>query len=200
MKTFDLKGSKRENIGSKFAKEIRKAGNVPAVVYGNGTENINFVVSAKELKGAIITPEVYIVNLNIDGKVIPSVIKDVDFHPVTDEVVHIDFYAIKEDKELIVKLPIEVVGHAPGVKAGGKLIISSRKLKSKGLPANLPDRVVVSVETLELDKAIKVGDLKFDNFEIVDPKDMLVCRVKTTRAAQAAARAAEDDGKKKKKK
>ncbi|MCQ2973771.1 MAG: 50S ribosomal protein L25 [Bacteroidales bacterium] len=197
MKTFELKGTKRENIGTKYAKEIRKEGLVPCIVYGNG-ENINFTVSKKDVNGAIFTPNVYIVNLEIDGKVIPTVIKEMQFHPVTDEVMHIDFYAYKEDQEITVKLPVTFEGHAPGVKAGGKLQTAVRKLKVTGKASNLPEQIVVSIAELELEQSIKVGDLKFDNYSISDPKDMLLCRILATRATQAAA-ATEESGKKKKK-
>ena len=197
MKTFDLKGTVRENSGTKFAKIIRKEGNVPCVVYGN-CEHIDFVVSAKEVNNAVFTPEVYLVNLDINGKIIPAIIKDLQFHPVTDEILHIDFYAVADDKPVTVKLPVIIEGHAPGVKAGGKLVLSSRKLQVSGKVADLPASVKVDISGLELEKAIKVGDLQFENIKLVDPQDMLICRVKTTRAAAAAAAAEAAPAKKKK--
>lgn len=196
MKTFDLNCAKRENAGTKFAKLIRQEGNVPCVVYGN-CEHIDFTVTQKEVSGAVFTPEVYLVNLNIDGKIIPSIIKDLQFHPVTDEILHIDFYAVAEDKPVKVKLPVEIEGHAPGVKAGGKLVISSRKLTAFGTVSTIPDSIKVDISNLELEKSIKVGDLSFENFKIADPKDMLVCRVKATRATAASETAAASDKKKK---
>lgn len=183
MRTFDLNGTKRENIGSKYAKQLRKEGQVPCIVYGNGKQ-INFTVSQKELKGAVVTPHVYVVNLNIDGETIKTVIKDLQFHPVTDEVMHADFYAFGEEQAITVKLPIELVGQAPGVKAGGKLKISSRKLAVNGKVADLPETVKVDISALEIEQAVKVCELKFDNYKIMDPQEALVVRVMPTRASK----------------
>lgn len=194
MLTFDLNGTKRENIGTKFAKDIRKAGQVPCIVYGNG-KSINFTVSAKELKGAVVTPNVYIINLNIDGEAIKAIIKDLQFHPVTDEVMHADFYAFADDQEITVKLPYELVGMAPGVKAGGKMKIAARKAKVKGLYTNLPETVKVDISSLEIEQRISVCDVQVENCKIVDPQDALICRVVATRQSKQEAK---DDGKKKK--
>lgn len=193
MLTFDLKGAKRENIGTKYAKVMRKEGLVPCIVYGNG-KSINFTVSAKELKGAVVTPNVYIINLNIDGEAIKAIIKDLQFHPVTEEVMHADFYAFADDQEITVKLPYEFVGMAPGVKAGGKMKIAARKAKVKGLCANLPETVKVDISSLEVDQRISVCDIKIDNCEIVDPQDALICRVVATRQTKSDTK---DEGKKK---
>jgi len=186
MRTFDLKGTKREQIGSKYAKQLRKEGQVPCIVYGNNTQ-INFSVDQKELKGAVVTPHVYIVNLNIDNQVIPTVIKDLQFHPVTEEVLHADFYAFAPDQAISVKLPLNFVGLAPGVKVGGKLKQSARKVTVKGKAADLPEKINVDISSLELEQSIKVGDLKFDNIQITDPQDALICRILATRATAAAA-------------
>ncbi|MBR4441601.1 MAG: 50S ribosomal protein L25 [Bacteroidales bacterium] len=197
MKVFEIKGTKRENLGTKYAKLIRKEGLVPCIAYGKG-ENINFTVSKKAINAAIFTPEVYVVKIDIDGKVINTVIKELQFHPVSDEVMHIDFYSYSDDQEITVKLPVVFEGHAPGVKAGGKLKTCVRLLKVTGKVANLPEKIVVSIAELELEQQIKVHDLKFDNYRISDPQDMLLCRIMATRATQQAA-AADDGGKKKKK-
>ncbi|MBP5369156.1 MAG: 50S ribosomal protein L25 [Bacteroidales bacterium] len=196
MKVFEIKGTKRDNLGTKFAKMTRKEGLVPCVAYCCG-KHIDFTVSQKEINGAIFTPEVYIVKINLDGEILNTVIKDMQFHPVTDEVMHIDFYIFNDDQEITVKLPVVFEGHAPGVKAGGKLKTAARKLKVTGKVANLPERIVVSIAELELEQQIKVHDLSFDNYRISDPQDMLLCRIAATRATQQAA--ATDDGKKKKK-
>ncbi|MBO4244373.1 MAG: 50S ribosomal protein L25 [Bacteroidales bacterium] len=196
MKVFEIKGTKRENIGTKFAKDIRKEGLVPCVAYC-ADKHIDFTVSKKEINGAIFTPEVFIIKIEIDGTVYNTVIKDMQFHPVTDEVMHIDFYIFNDEQEITVKLPVVFEGHAPGVKAGGKLKTAARKLKVTGKAANLPERIIVSIAELELEQQIKVHDLHFDNYRISDPQDMLLCRIVATRATQQAAAA--DDGKKKKK-
>lgn len=194
MLTFDLNGTKRENIGTKYAKVMRKEGLVPCIVYGNG-KNINFTVSAKELSGAVVTPNVYIINLNIEGEVIKAIIKDLQFHPVTDEVMHADFYAFADDQEITVKLPLELVGMAPGVKAGGKMKIAARKAKVKGLYSNLPETVKVDISSLEIEQRISVADISVENCKIVDPQDALICRVIATRQSKQEKK---DDGKKKK--
>lgn len=194
MLTFDLNGTKRENIGTKYAKVMRKEGLVPCIVYGNG-KSINFTVSAKELKGAVVTPNVYIINLNIEGEVIKAIIKDLQFHPVTDEVMHADFYAFADDQEIIVKLPYELVGMAPGVKAGGKMKIAARKAKVKGVYTNLPETVKVDISSLEIEQRISVADVKVENCKIVDPQDALICRVVATRQSKQEKK---DEGKKKK--
>ena len=181
MKVFEVKGTKRENIGTKFAKQTRKEGLVPCVAYC-ADKHIDFTVAQKDINGAIFTPEVFVVKIDLDGEILNTVIKDMQFHPVTDEVMHMDFYIYNDDQEITVKLPVVFEGHAPGVKAG---------------VANLPERIVVSIAELELEQQIKVHDLKFDNYHISDPQDMLLCRIAATRATQQAAAA--DDGKKKKK-
>ncbi|MBO4371816.1 MAG: 50S ribosomal protein L25 [Bacteroidales bacterium] len=196
MKVFEVKGTKRENIGTKFAKQIRKEGLVPCVAYC-ADKHIDFTVAQKDINGAIFTPEVFTIKIDLDGEILNAVIKDMQFHPVTDEVMHIDFYIYNDEQEITVKLPVVFEGHAPGVKAGGKLKTAVRKLKVTGKVANLPERIVVSIAELELEQQIKVHDLKFDNYHISDPQDMLLCRIAATRATQQAAAA--DDGKKKKK-
>ena len=195
MKTFELNGTKREELGTKFAKIARKEGKVPCIVYGNGKQ-INFTVSQKDINGAVFTPNVYIVNLNIDGEVIKTFIKDLQFHPVTDEVMHADFYAFADDQEIVVKLPYEFVGSSVGVKAGGKMKYAARKAKVKGLYTNLPETVKVDVSDLDVEQSIKVSDIKVENCHIVDPQDALVCRVIATRASKSDA--SKDDDKKKK--
>lgn len=195
MKTFELNGTKRDILGTKFAKIARKEGKVPCVVYGNGKQ-INFTVSQKDLNGAVFTPNVYIVNLNIDGEVIKTFIKELQFHPVTDEVMHADFYAFADDQEIVVKLPYEFVGSSIGVKAGGKMKYAARKAKVKGVYTNLPETVKVDVSDLDVEQSIKVSDVKIENCHIVDPQDALICRVVATRASKSDA--SKDDDKKKK--
>lgn len=195
MKTFELNGTKRDILGTKFAKIARKEGKVPCVVYGNGKQ-INFTVSQKDIDGAVFTPNVYIVNLNIDGEVIKTFIKELQFHPVTDEVMHADFYAFADDQEIVVKLPYEFVGSSIGVKAGGKMKYAARKAKVKGVYTNLPETVKVDVSDLDVEQSIKVSDVKIENCHIVDPQDALICRVVATRASKSDA--SKDDDKKKK--
>ncbi|MCT4639825.1 MAG: 50S ribosomal protein L25/general stress protein Ctc [Bacteroidales bacterium] len=186
MKTYEITGVKRENIGKKDAKALRKEERVPCVLYG-GKENLHFSTSAKELKNAIYTPNVYIMNLDIDGKKIVAVIQDIQFHPVSDEVTHIDFLEVKEGENVKVEVPVKLEGFAKGVQKGGKLHLAMRRLKVSGLVDNLPDELTVNVDDLDLGKSIKIGELDFENLEILHAKNAVVATVRLTRAARAAA-------------
>ncbi len=186
MKTYEITGVKRESIGKKDAKALRKAERVPCVLYG-GKENVHFSTSAKELKGAIYTPDVYIMNLDIDGKKIVAVIQDIQFHPVSDEVTHIDFLEVKDGEKVKVEVPVKLEGFAKGVQKGGKLHLAMRRLKVSGLVDNLPDDLTIKVDDLDLGKSIKIGELDFENLEILHAKNAVVATVRLTRAARAAA-------------
>ncbi|MDR3272227.1 MAG: 50S ribosomal protein L25/general stress protein Ctc [Flavobacteriaceae bacterium] len=186
MKTFQLEGSKREGTGKKAAKAYRKESLVPCVLYG-GEEVIHFTVSKEATRKLIYTPEIYIVNLSVDGKKYDAILKDSQYHPVTDELLHADFLQIFEDKPVTIEIPIVLEGLAEGVKAGGKLSLEMRKLKVKGLYKNFPEKLTVNVETLGLGKTVQVGKLAFDNLEILNAKDGVVAAVKLTRAARGLA-------------
>jgi large subunit ribosomal protein L25 len=186
MKTFQLEGSKREGTGKKAAKAYRKESLVPCVLYG-GEEVIHFTVPKEATRKLIYTPEIFIVNLSIDGKKYNAILKDSQYHPVTDELLHADFLQIFEDKPVIIEIPIVLEGLAEGVKAGGKLSLEMRKLKVKGLYKNFPEKLTVNVETLGLGKTVQVGKLAFDNLEILNAKDGVVAAVKLTRAARGLA-------------
>lgn len=141
----------------------------------------------------LYTPHVYIVNLNLNGKVVKAILKDLQTDFVTDTPIHVDFYQITEDKPIVMAIPVKLLGHAEGVKAGGKLNQMMRKLKAKAIYTNLPDTIDIDISNLGLGKAIKVEGLKYDNFEIVTPKEVVVCNVRATRASAAAA-ATEGEG------
>jgi len=215
MKTFKLEGTPRENIGKKASKTLRKQGLIPAVLYGqepvglpykgalNAGEKIveignnkgiivtDFTVSADGVRKLIYTPEIYIVDINIEGsKSVKAMLKDSQYHPVSDSLLHIDFLEVFDNKPIVMEVPVTLEGHAAGVKGGGKLNQSMRKLKVKGLAGNIPEILTINVEHLELGKVIKVGELSFDNIELVNPKDSVVCIVKMTRASQSAASSA----------
>jgi ribosomal protein L25, Ctc-form len=215
MKTFKLEGTPRENIGKKASKTLRKQGLIPAVLYGqepvelpykgalNAGEKIveignnkgvivtDFTVSADGVRKLIYTPEIYIVDINIEGsKSVKAMLKDSQYHPVSDSLLHIDFLEVFDNKPIVMEVPVALEGHAAGVKGGGKLNQSMRKLKVKGLAGNIPELLTINVEHLELGKVIKVGELSFDNIELVNPKDSVVCIVKMTRASQSAASSA----------
>lgn len=186
MDIFELKGTVRKNLGKKASREERKEERVPCVLYGDG-ENVHFSVLEKEVNKLLYTPNVYIVKLDLDGKTEDAILKDSQFHPVTDRVLHLDFYRIFEDKKVEMQIPVSLKGFAEGVRAGGKLNLLTRKLRVYALPVDLPKKLEVDVTNLGLGKAIKVKDLQFENVEILNPQNMLVAQVKLTRAARAAA-------------
>ncbi len=196
MQTFDIKGTARVAGGKKAAKQLRREGLVPCVVYG-GENNITFTVPAGDFRGLVYTPNVYIVNLSIDGNAMQAVLKDIQFHPISGDILHVDFLQIFDDKPVTVAVPLKIVGHSEGVKAGGKLIIEMRKLNIKGLPADLKDILEVDVTNLNIGQVIKVGDLHFENVELLNAKSAVVAAVKATRAAIAAAAAEATAAKKK---
>lgn len=189
MQTFDLKGTKREAGGKKAAKALRSTGNVPCIVYG-GDKEITFSVAEGDFRNLIYTPNVYIVNLNIDGEVKTAILKDIQFHPVSEKILHVDFLEIFENKATTIAIPVKLIGNSEGVKAGGKLQLEMRKLNVKGLPANLPDNLEIDITNLGLGKTIQVGELSYENLEILNAKNAVVVAVKLTRAARAAAEAA----------
>jgi len=186
MKTFELKGTVRTDLGKKATKADRVAENVPCVLYGV-EENVHFTTTISDIRKLIYTPEVYVVNLNIDGKKTKSIMKALQFHPVSDIVLHIDFLQISEDKPVIVELPVKLEGLAEGVKAGGKLSLEVRKLKVKGLYTKLPENIVIDVTALGLGKSIQVGKVVVKDMEILNNKNAVVAQVKLTRAARGAA-------------
>lgn len=185
MQVFELKGEKRNDLGKKATKAVRVDAKVPCVLYGGG-ENVHFSVVEKDLSKLLYTPVVYTIKLDINGTSYNAIMREIQFHPVTDRVLHIDFFQISADKPVIMEIPVKLRGFAEGVQAGGKLVQVIRKLKVKSLPANLPGELDVDVTSLGLGKSIKVKELSFDNFEIVNAKEVVVAQVKMTRAAKAA--------------
>ncbi len=196
MKQISINGTARTELGKKAAKAIRNSGNVPCVLYGekkdaNGQpEAIHFSVSEKEINKLIYTPHIYLVDINIDGEDHKGILKEVQFHPVKDNVLHIDFLEVHAEKPIVMGVPIAPQGLAEGVRAGGRLITMVRKLNVKALYSAIPEKLNIDVTALQLGKSIKVGDLHFENLELVTPKEVIVCTVKMTRAAMGAAAAA----------
>ncbi len=189
MQTIKLNAAKRETFGKKESKIARKAGLVPCAIYGNG-ETLHFSIPESELKQIIYTPNSYIIEFDIDGHTEHGVMREVQYHPVKDNVLHIDFYRVVPGKPVAIDIPVKLTGVSEGVKMGGKLILSKRKLRVSGAAEFLPDELVVDVTTLELGKSIFVGDLKYDHLTILTPATTAVCAVKMTRAARGAAAAA----------
>lgn len=196
MKSIEIKGSLRTETGKKATRELRNNDIVPCVLYGvQKDENGNpvathFTVTTDGLRNLVYTPHIYVVDLNIDGKIVNAIMKDIQFHPVTDKILHVDFYQIDEAKPIVMEVPVQLEGLAEGVKAGGKLALQIRKLKVKALYNVIPERLVVNVTNLGLGKTIKVGELSYEGLELLNAKEAVVCAVKLTRAARGAQAAA----------
>ena len=188
MKTIQINAVNRGDFGKKATKAVRREGLIPCVLYGGG-ENVAFAIDVKSVKPLIYTPASYIVELNIDGKVEKAVMREVQWHPVREELLHVEFFRIADGKPVSVAVPVRLTGNAEGVKVGGKLVLSARKVTVSALAENLPDEIVVDVTTLGLGKTIFVGDLNMENLKFVTPATTAVCAVRMTRAARGAAAA-----------
>jgi len=185
MKTFELKGTARPEIGKKATKSIRTSESIPCVIYG-GKEVTHFQVEVANVRKLIYSPEIFVVALDIEGKKINAILKEIQFHPVKDVILHIDFLEIFEDKPITMEVPVRLTGLAEGVKQGGKLSQEMRKLKVKALYKNIPERLEIAVDHLGLGKTIQVGALSFDNLTILNNVINVVAAVKLTRAARGA--------------
>lgn len=193
MKKAQLSGSLRANVGKKDSKAVRNAGLVPCVLYGLG-EQTHFSVRSVDVEKLIFSPDVYQVELDIDGKKAVAIIKDLQMHPVKDKPMHIDFLELKDDKPVIVKLPIRTTGSAIGVMNGGKLRQPYRSLKVKGLPGDLPEEILVDVTKLRIGQSIRVANLPAEKVEYLDPANAVVLAVKMARGAVADAEEDEEEG------
>ncbi len=183
MKTIDIKVHKRDKVGKSATRKLRREGYVPCVIYG-GEEVIHCYTTEKELKDIIYTPEVFLINIDIDGqKKLQAIKKEAQFHPVSDRVLHVDFLEVTEDKPVKVHMPVKLVGFAKGVQAGGQLYQLMRYIKVKGLVKDIPEHLEVDITDLGLGKSLKIADLKFENLEILEPESAVVALVKLTRAA-----------------
>ena len=182
MKTIEIKGSFRNEVGKKSTREIRKTGNVPCIIYGK-ENNINFSTQESSFKNLVYTHEAHLVNLDIEGKTFKAVLHDIQFHPVTDKILHADFVQVFDNKPIIMDIPVVLTGDSVGVKAGGKLSIKKRTLKIKALAADLPDHLEVDVTDLKIHNSVKVGDLAFEKIELLDPKISTIVTVSTSRVA-----------------
>ncbi len=186
MKTFELTGTLRSEFGKKAAKALRAEKLVPCNLYGVGSENTTFTVAAADVRQMIYTPDTLIILLTIGDKKATAVVKELQFHPLSGDVLHIDFLEVTENKPVTVEIPIQLTGHAEGVKAGGKLSQAMRKMKVNGIYTQFPDRVVVDVTALGLGKKIAVGDVHIEGLTMMNPKDACVAEVKATRQSAKA--------------
>ena len=214
MKTFHLEGTPSTGLGKKEAKSLRKENMIPAVL--NGGELVDypyagqlqegekvvaigggkalivtdFKVSSDSVRKLVYTSDIFAVELKIGKKDVMAVLKDIQFHPVTGNILHMDFLEISKEKPIVMAVPVKLVGHAEGVKAGGKLVLKMRRIKVKAKYTDIPELLNINVDSLGLGKSISVGSLSFENLELISPKDALVCSVLMTRGAIAAAAAA----------
>ena len=196
MKSITIKGSQRESVGKAASKALRNAGQVPCVLYG-GDSALHFSAPEMAFKGLVYTPNVYTATIELGGKKYTAILQDIQFDPVTDKIIHIDFYQLKKDKEITIEVPIQIEGTSPGVIAGGVLRIVNRKLKIKALPDKLPDFIPVNISELEMGNRLYVTKLDQSNYKIMHPDNTVVCQVRVSRAAMKAAQEAAKAEKKK---
>ena len=183
MKSITINGSKRESVGKVATKALRNAGRVPCVLYGGG-EPLHFSAQELDFSKLVYTPNAHTVVINLEGENIAAILQDIQFHPLTDKIIHIDFYRLFDDKEVSMNIPVKVEGAAPGVlNSGGVLVLNKRKLRVKALPKNLPDVIVANISNLKLGNKLYTAELQTEVFTIVHPDNTVVCQVRTYRAS-----------------
>ncbi len=198
MKEFALNGKARTEVGKKATKQLRKEGYVPCNLHGekkgeNGQpEALAFAILATDLRKVVFTPHIYVINLNIDGKHHTAVLKELQFHPVTDAVLHVDFFEIHEEKPITIGIPVRLTGLAQGVRDGGRMNLSIRKIEVTAPYPQIPEHLDIDVTALKIGKSIKVGELSYEGLELATSKEVVVCSIKMTRAALSAAANAEE--------
>ena len=202
MKSITIKGSERESVGKAATRAARNAGMVPCVLYG-GDQPVHFTAEEMSFKNLVYTPNVHTVVIELAGKTYNAILQDIQFHPVSDKILHMDFYQLKDDKEITMDVPVKITGTSPGVLNGGVLRLNQRKLKVRALPANLPDYVEANISGLEMGNKLYVTALEANNFKLLNPENTVVAQVRISRAAmkaaQEAAKAAKAPAKGKKK-
>ncbi len=190
MKTFQLEGKSREVAATsadqkRALKAMRKNNEIPAVLYG-GEKVSHFIITKDSVRNLVYSPEIFVVELSIDGKKTMAIVKDIQFQPVTDAIMHMDFMEVSDSKPVVMEVPVVLEGHAEGVKAGGKLSLLMRKLKVKALYTAIPEKLHINVDHLGLGKTMQVGALHFEGLELMNAKNAVVCAVQLTRAARGA--------------
>ncbi|MDA9551719.1 50S ribosomal protein L25/general stress protein Ctc [Flavobacteriaceae bacterium] len=185
MKSITINGSKRESVGKKATKALRNAGEVPCVLYG-GDQPVHFSATELAFSQLVYTPNAHTVVIALDsGETLNAVLQDIQFHPVTDRILHVDFYQLFEDKEIAMNIPVRLNGNSRGVKNGGVLRKNNRKLRVKALPSNLPDTIEIDITPLKIGGKVYVGDLDQENYRFLHTDNTVVCQVKTARTAIA---------------
>ncbi|WP_018463308.1 50S ribosomal protein L25/general stress protein Ctc [Segatella paludivivens] len=192
MKEISVTGQKRADLGKKASKEIRKQGMIPCNIYGekkdaNGVpEALAFAAPLSELRKIIYTPHIYVVDINIDGEHHTAILKEIQFHPVTDAPLHVDFFEVNDQKPITMGVPVKLVGLAQGVRDGGRMNLTVRKINITAPYQQIPEHLDVDVTALKIGKSIKVGELSYEGLEIATSKSVIVCSIKMTRQAQQA--------------
>ncbi|MES4921631.1 50S ribosomal protein L25/general stress protein Ctc [Hoylesella timonensis] len=191
MKEINVSGQKREDLGKKASKHLRKEGLVPCNLYGEQKEDgkpvaLAFAAPMSELRKIVYTPHIYVINLNIDGEHHTAILKELQFHPVTDALLHVDFYAVNDQKPITIGIPVKLVGLAQGVRDGGRMNLSVRKINVTAPYQQIPEHLDIDVTKLRIGKSIKVGQLSFDGLTMATSKDVVVCSIKMTRSATAS--------------
>ncbi len=186
MKTVSISGSSRANVGKRDARELRGKENIPGVIYG-GKEQIHFYAPEAQFRSLVYTPDVHTIELSLDGKNYKAILQDIQFHKVTDKILHVDFLEIVPGKPVTLSIPITTVGSAAGVKAGGKLVKKLRSLKVRGLVEKMPDKIQLDIEKLEVGQSIRVKDIAIDGLQLLDTPNSTVVGVDVTRAVAAEA-------------
>jgi large subunit ribosomal protein L25 len=199
MKEINVKGQKRTDVGKKATKELRKQGLVPCNLYGEAKDEnglpqaVAFAIPAVDLRKVVYTPHVYVVNIELEGKHHVAIMKELQFHPVTDQLLHIDFYEVNEEKPITIGIPVKLNGLAQGVRDGGRLNLTVRKINVTAPYKQIPEVLDIDVTNLTIGKSIKVGELKFEGLEMATSKEVVVCSIKATRKSNAAAQTAEEE-------
>jgi large subunit ribosomal protein L25 len=185
MKIVSMSGSLRENVGKKDAKKMRKAGLIPSVIYG-GKEQHHIAIPVKDFKHLVFSPEIAFVNIDVDGTEYKAILQDIQYHPVTDNIMHADFLELIDGKQIVMGVPVKTTGTAPGILAGGKLQTKLRKIKIKALPEDMPESVTLDISELNIGNGIKVKEIEVPNASLLDAPNAVVVAVKVTRAAASA--------------
>jgi len=181
MKSVSLNGIARVNLGKKFSKDLRKNGNIPCVIYSKGKEALHITVKNNELQKIIYNPSVFVLNIKVDENEYNTIIRDAQFHPVSDNILHVDFLQLSENELVSLNIPVELRGNSIGVRNGGQLNLVMRKLLIKSLPKNLPDNIEIDITELRIGQSIRIEDIKNENYDFIQPESAVIVSVKTAR-------------------
>lgn len=191
MKSITIKGSKRESVGKVSTKALRNAGKVPCVIYG-GDQPVHFSAEEKAFKNLVYTPNVYTAAIELDGQTFAAILQDIQFHPVSDKILHVDFYQLHDDKAVTMNIPVKLKGTSPGVLNGGSLRFTNRKLRVKAVPANLPDFIEADISKLKIGSKLYITELFNDDYTLMHPDNTVVVQVRTSRNAVLASEEEEE--------